>query len=120
MCFFFCSGPCAFVPGALLFVLWPKDYQLFVKISMRRLDYIGAILILAATVLPVFILNQAAIRDYAWRSGPTISILIISGLCWIGLVLWTRHLAKSPKLKHIRSQLPWDILTSRVMLAAIL
>ncbi|KAM3440691.1 hypothetical protein NHJ13734_003148 [Beauveria thailandica] len=116
---FWINGPCAFVPGVLLLLLWPKDYQLFVKIDMRRLDYLGAVLVLAATILPVFIINQAAIRDYAWRSAPTISVLVISGLCWVGLVLWQRQLARDPRLGHIRPQLPFHILTSRVMLAAI-
>ncbi|ATY61380.1 Major facilitator superfamily general substrate transporter [Cordyceps militaris] len=113
------GGPCAFVPGVLLLFLWPKDYQLFVRINPRRLDYLGAILILAATVLPVFIINQAAIRDYTWRSGTTISVLIIGGLCWVALVFWQRQLARDTRLSHIRPQLPYHILTSRVMLAAI-
>ncbi|OAA58692.1 Major facilitator superfamily domain, general substrate transporter [Cordyceps fumosorosea ARSEF 2679] len=116
---FWINAPCAFVPGVLLLILWPKDYQLFVKISMRRLDYLGAVLILSATVLPVFIINQAAIQDYAWRSATTISVLVIGGLCWVGLVVWQRQLARDVRLRHIRPQLPFHILTSRVMLAAI-
>ncbi|KAJ4153604.1 hypothetical protein LMH87_010086 [Akanthomyces muscarius] len=116
---FWINAPCAFVPGVLLLFLWPKDYQLFVKIDMRRLDYLGAVLILAATVLPVFIINQAAIRDYAWRSATTISVLVLGGLCWVALVLWQRQLARDARFRHIRPQLPFHILTTRVMLAAI-
>lgn len=114
------SAPCAFVPGVLLLFLWPKDYQLFVRVDMRRLDYLGAVFILAATVLPVFIINQAAIRDYAWRSATTITVLVLGGLCWVALVLWQRQLARDPRFRLIRPQLPYNILTSRVMLAAIL
>ncbi|GAB0139393.1 hypothetical protein EsHS_00000047 [Epichloe bromicola] len=117
---FWINGPCAFVPAVLLLFLWPKDYQLFVKISFRQLDYMGAVLVLAGTVLPVFIINQAAIKDYAWGSATTITVLIVTGLCWISLIVWQRVLFKNPKLHLIRAQLPWRIMSSRVMMAASL
>lgn len=104
----------------VLFFLWPRDYQLTVPVSFRCLDYLGAILVLAGTVLPVFIINQAAIQDYAWKSGTTISILIISGLCWVVVIYWQRVLSRNPKYEHIHPQLPFRILSNRVMLAAIL
>jgi predicted membrane channel-forming protein YqfA (hemolysin III family) len=104
----------------VLFLIWPNDYQLFVKIPFRHLDYIGAVLVLAGTVLPVFIVNQAAIRDYAWGSATTITVFILGGLCWISLLIWQRVLFKNPKLQFIRAQLPWRVISSRVMLAAIL
>lgn len=108
------------MPGFLLLVLWPKDYQLFVKVKMKRLDYFGAVLVLAGTVLPVFIINQAAIRDYAWNSATTISVLIIGGLCWVVVVLWQWHIDRSPRFRLLRPQLPFRIMSSRVMMAAIL
>lgn len=114
------SGPCAGVPAIILFFLWPNDYQLLVKIPLRYLDFFGALLVLAGTVLPVFIINQAAIRDYAWNSATTIIIFIISGLCWIVLVFWQRHLTRNPKFKLTRAQFPWRIMSSRVMIAAIM
>ncbi|OAA47799.1 Major facilitator superfamily domain, general substrate transporter [Metarhizium rileyi] len=116
---FWINGPCAFVPAVILFFIWPKDYQLFVGIPLRHLDYIGAILVLAGTVLPVFIINQAAIKDYAWDSAATIIIFILSGFCWVSLIVWQRVLFDNPKLHFIRAQLPWRIISSRVMVAAI-
>lgn len=77
-------------------------------------------LVLVGTILPVFIINQAAIRDYAWNSPATIIILIISGLAWILLVFWQREIATGARFHHLRPQLPWRILTSRVMMAAVL
>ena len=114
------SVPLAFIPAAVLFFVWPKDYQLFVKIPMRNLDYFGAVLVLAGTVLPVFILNQAAIKDYAWNSAPTIVIFILSGLCWITVIWWQWEVYRNPKYRAVRPQLPFRIISSRVMLAAIL
>jgi MFS family permease len=116
----FFSAPCAFVPGFLLLLLWPKDYQLFVNVKMNTLDYFGAVLVLAGTVLPVFIINQAAIRDYAWNSATTISVLIIGGLCWIVFVFWQWHISRNPRFRLLRPQLPFRIMSSRVMMAAIL
>lgn len=80
----------------------------------------GAVLVLAGTVLPVFIINQAAIKEYAWESATTITVLILAGLCWISLIVWQRVLFKNPKLHLIRAQLPWRIISNRVMMAASL
>ncbi|WPH04784.1 Hypothetical protein R9X50_00768000 [Acrodontium crateriforme] len=117
---FWINCPCAGVSAIALYFLWPRDYQLLVKVPIRYLDFSGAILVLVGTILPVFIINQAAIREYAWNSAATISILIISGLSWIGLAVLQRYLAKNPKYRLIRAQFPWRIMHSRVLMAAII
>jgi hypothetical protein len=75
---------------------------------------------LAGTILPVFMINQAAIHDYPWKSPTTIIVFILAGLCWICVIFWQRELSRNPKYQHMRPQLPFRILSSRVMLAAIM
>ncbi|KAL3479547.1 MFS general substrate transporter [Aspergillus californicus] len=104
---FWINGPCAFAPLVALLIVWPNDFHYAKNVRFRHLDYLGALLILLGSVLFVFILNEAAIRTYAWKSVPVILILIISGFSWIVL----------PKLRHIRPQLPFRLLSSRVMVA---
>ncbi|KAB5539418.1 major facilitator superfamily domain-containing protein [Coniochaeta sp. 2T2.1] len=117
---FWINGPCAFVPGVILIFAWPKNMLTFAKTPFKYLDYVGTILMLGSTVLLVFIVNQAAIKEFAWNSAPTISVLIISGLCWIGMVLWQREISQNPNLKNIRPQFPWPVLTDRVMVFTLL
>lgn len=91
-----------------------------INIPFKNLDYLGAVLVLAGTVLPVFIINQAAIRDYAWDNIVTVEVFVVAGTCWIVLFFWERDLSKKPRFSHIRPQLPFRILSSRVMMAATL
>jgi len=91
----------------------------FAKVPFKSLDYVGTIFILGCTVLLVFIVNEGAIREFTWSSGPTISVLIISGLCCIAMVLWQREIFRNPKFRHIRPQFPWQVLTDRVMMCAL-
>ncbi|OIW35580.1 MFS general substrate transporter [Coniochaeta ligniaria NRRL 30616] len=116
---FWINGPCAFVPGVILLFAWPKNMLTFAKVPFKNLDYVGTLFILGSTVLLVFIVNEAAIREFTWDSGPTISVLIISGLCWIAMVLWQREISRNPKFRHIRPQFPWQVLTDRVMMCAL-
>ncbi|RAH64464.1 uncharacterized protein BO66DRAFT_443961 [Aspergillus aculeatinus CBS 121060] len=110
-------GPCAFVPLVALLIVWPNDFHYARNVRFRHLDYLGALLVLLGSVLFVFILNEAAIRDYAWKSVPVILIFIISGLSWMALVYWQWLISSKPKLAHIRPQLPFRLLASRVMVA---
>lgn len=114
------SGPCAFVPLVALFFLWPKRFQTFTKTQFKQIDYLGIVLIMLGTVLPVFIMNQAAIREYAWNSATTIVIFIISGAAWIILVVWQWQLSKSVRFSRIRPQFPFQLMTDRVMLSVFL
>lgn len=114
------SGPCAFVPALVLFFAWPRTLMTFNRASPKRLDYVGAILVLGGTTLSVFIINQAAIRVYSWDSALVISVLIISGLCWVALVPWQWQLSRNPRLRFIIPQFPFRILTDRVMMSSIM
>jgi hypothetical protein len=92
----------------------------FKRVPFKNLDYVGTVLILGTTVLLVFILNQTATREYSWNSGPTISLLTISGLCCIAMVLWQRIISKNRRYRSIQPQYPWAVLTDRVMMCSLL
>lgn len=111
------SGPCALLPLVTLLLVWPNDFHFAKNVRFRHLDYLGALLILVGSVLFVFILNEAAIRAYAWNSAPVIIVLIISALSWGVLVYWQWVVLSKPRFKQIRPQLPFRLLSSRVMVA---
>ncbi|AEO70627.1 uncharacterized protein THITE_2132082 [Thermothielavioides terrestris NRRL 8126] len=114
------NGPCSFIPALVLVFAWPRNLQTYAKLPFSAIDYAGSVLFLCGTVLLVFIINQVSVRAYDWDSGPTITVLVIAGLSWIALVLWQRFISHHPRFRRLRSPFPYRILTSRVMMCAIL
>ncbi len=96
-----------------------RSFQTFTKLPLAHVDYVGTVLTMAGTVLLVFIINQIAVRAYAWNSAQTITVLVLSGVCWVALFPWQRHLDRSASLQHIKSPFPYRIMTSRVMMCSI-
>lgn len=107
------------VPGLALFFVWPKTFRTFKTVPFRHLDFLGALLLLMATVLLVFIINQTTVREYEWSSPQTIAVLILSGAAWLTLAWWQWYLSRRPSLGHIRAQIPWRILSDRVLMSSI-
>ncbi|RDL40000.1 Uncharacterized protein BP5553_04340 [Venustampulla echinocandica] len=108
-------GPCALIPGVVFYFCWPNNFQALDKVQFRHLDYVGIVLVMLGTVLPVFIANQAAVREYAWNSATSICILVLSGLTWVILLLWQWQLSRNPRFRLIRPQLPFRLITDPVM-----
>ena len=59
----------------------------FSKASLSRLDVVGVILLLAASILLVFALEEAGQR-YSWKSAVIISTITLAGICWVSFVGW--------------------------------
>ncbi|KAI3330931.1 putative multidrug resistance protein fnx1 [Ustulina deusta] len=85
--------------------------------SLARLDLGGVILLLIATVSRVAGFEEAGSR-FPWRSPYVITLLVISGLCWIALIIWERHLTLSDDTRE--PLLPWRFFTNRAMLGILM
>lgn len=57
--------------------------NVFSPSNLKRLDFLGAALLLCGSFSLVAALLEASIR-YSWSSGITIALLVFSALCWIG------------------------------------
>ncbi|CAG8976536.1 hypothetical protein HYALB_00011013 [Hymenoscyphus albidus] len=57
--------------------------------AFERLDVLGATLLLASTLLLVTGLLEGGV-EFPWKSGATISLLVISGLVLIPFLIWER------------------------------
>jgi hypothetical protein len=66
----------------------------FSRESTRRVDLVGAISLLAASVLLVFALESGGSR-YPWNSAAIISTLVLSGLAWIVFIAWEIRLERA-------------------------
>ena len=90
-------------PGALVGILWlllswprrtsPKPSPRLDHHALRQVDYIGALLLLAASTLLVFALQEAGATTYLWNSPTIISTLVISGASWIAFFAWISWLS---------------------------
>ncbi|KAF5867863.1 putative mfs multidrug transporter protein [Botrytis fragariae] len=95
----------------------PKGIMLAGNKTPKKLDVIGTILVLLATVTLAAGFQEADSR-FPWKSAYVISLLIISGVLWILLVLWERRvtLLDGPQ----EPVLPWRFLTSKAMTGILL
>ncbi|KAI0888580.1 drug resistance transporter EmrB/QacA subfamily [Annulohypoxylon maeteangense] len=59
------------------------------RASLRRLDVLGAILLLFSSALIVFAFEEAGSR-YSWKSPAILSTIIIGGVLFIGFIAWEK------------------------------
>ncbi|KAI0836064.1 putative multidrug resistance protein fnx1 [Hypoxylon sp. FL0890] len=87
------------------------------KPRFNRLDIMGTILLLLATVTFSAGFEEADSR-FPWRSAYVITLISVSGLAWIALLVWERKvtLANGPQ----EPVLPWRFFTNRSMVAILL
>ncbi|PUU72369.1 major facilitator superfamily domain-containing protein [Tuber borchii] len=94
---------------ALIALALPSNFP-SPKLSKRR-NWRGTALSLAASILLVYALQEAA-TDFKWNSGKVISTLVISALCWVGFVLWERVVERHAG--GIQEPIfPWRVLKNR-------
>ncbi|KAL8667019.1 MAG: hypothetical protein Q9202_000941 [Teloschistes flavicans] len=100
---FLLNVPAGIVATAMIVLLLPwrfphqgtsSNHQVFSKASMKRLDLMGSVLGLAASVLLVFALEQAGSR-YAWQSAAIITTLTLSGLLWVSFIGWEKFIGRA-------------------------
>ncbi|PYI00240.1 MFS general substrate transporter [Aspergillus sclerotiicarbonarius CBS 121057] len=105
---FLLNVPPGVIAAVLLILLLPNNFPhhhkprdsdgLGVAGSLRkayvRLDVLGAILLLAATLLLVTALDEAN-EQYTWRSAFTITLLTVSGVLWVMFVAWERRVTRN-------------------------
>ncbi|KAK0722635.1 major facilitator superfamily transporter [Lasiosphaeria miniovina] len=100
---FFLNGPAGAVAIILLAVSAPLSFPyrrrpggfldaLVAERAWRRVDALGAVASLAASILVVFALQQAGVA-YPWRSAPVVACFVLAGLLWAGFVAWERRLS---------------------------
>ena len=118
------NAPAAAVGIIAILICWPRQFQAFKspKISwqsLRRVDWLGAVLLLAASTLLVFALQEGGSTAYAWNSATIVSTLTISGLCWVAFCSWIARLSFGNR-GQLRAIFPLHIALTRPVGPAIL
>lgn len=89
----------------------------FSRASLARLDFLGAAVLLAATVLIVFGFEEAGSR-YPWASAPILSALIISSLLLAAFLFWERIVARP---HHVQEPIfPLRLMKGRIFASLML
>ncbi|KAE9362971.1 putative MFS multidrug transporter [Stipitochalara longipes BDJ] len=96
---FLLNAPAGAAATAILIFFLPSDFSKadmnvlrrlrsrFTVESFSRVDILGCLLMLCASILVVFALEEAGSR-YAWSSVAIVGSLVIAGVAWIAFVSW--------------------------------
>jgi hypothetical protein len=85
--------------------------------SLNRVDFLGAGMLLIATILVCAAFEQAGI-EFPWNSGFVIALMVISGLLWLAFLGWERKVTNAEGVREPIS--PWRFYKNRAMLGNLL
>ncbi len=67
--------------------------------AIRRIDFLGNILIIAACTLLVFALQEAGAYSFAWNHPVIVLALVVSVLSWLGFAAWELSLGSREDIR---------------------
>lgn len=89
----------------------------FSRKSLKRVDFLGVALLLAASFAFVTPLEEAGIH-FDWNSSFVITLLTLSGFLWIAFLAWERRVTAASSVRE--PVFPWRFMQSRVRVGLIL
>ena len=123
---FLLNVPCGVVALVVLVFAWPSPPNPYpnlrapLKALVHHVDFLGTFLLLAASVLLIFGLEQAGAAEYPWDSPIIVSTLTVAGVCFLSLAAWIAFLDLMKGKVPINPILPVRLLTNRILIAAVL
>ncbi|KAI8632423.1 major facilitator superfamily transporter [Xylariaceae sp. FL1651] len=118
---FWINGPIGAVSITLFFATWPKPQYLpnAERRSWRELDYLGSILLIAATVLVVFPFQSAGGATDQWSQAVFLAPLVVGAAAWIGTFAWSLFVDRRWG-DRVAAALPMSLLRNRMYASAAL
>ncbi|KAK0100589.1 hypothetical protein ONS95_007046 [Cadophora gregata] len=118
---FWINAPIGMIPLLVFIIAWPSiDMLPPVRLRpLKELDFFGAILVIAASVLLVFSFQQAGIHSNSWSRGIFIAPLLVGILLWFVLFGWEILVAKKWKAS-IATMFPLRLLKRRIFMGHFL
>lgn len=109
------NAPAAVLGVSLILLAWPAqaDQKQRFSTSLARMDILGTLLLLIASVLLVFALQQAGSEAYAWNSPVIVGTLVVSGIAWVAFVGWIAWLESGRARLRTRAIFPLSIALQR-------
>jgi hypothetical protein len=103
-------------------IAWPRDKSKknFTKAAFISIDYFGSVLLLAASILLIFVLTEAGTYVYSWDSAIIGALLTLAPACFLGFIAWQLWLGANPNFP-VKLTFPVKVIaTHRVIGGAIL
>jgi MFS family permease len=118
---FWLNGPCGAVAALCFIIGWPNKTSTYDNAARQwaEFDVLGAFLLLAASVLVVFGLQEGGTGTYSWSSSVVVATIVVGVICWILLIVWEYYVFQKWSGK-IASMFPFELLIHRPMLAGII
>ncbi|OBT91219.1 hypothetical protein VE02_00380 [Pseudogymnoascus sp. 03VT05] len=109
------NAPAAVLGVGLILIAWPAqaDRKNRLSTSLAQMDVLGALLLLIATVLLVFALQQAGSQEYAWSSPVIVATLTVSAVSWVAFIAWIAWLESGRSGLRIKAIFPLSIALKR-------
>ncbi|KAI4100505.1 MAG: hypothetical protein L6R37_005420 [Teloschistes peruensis] len=124
---FYLNIPAGLLSLVLIMISMPRDFPYqhakskFSIDSIRRIDFTGFFLLLAASILLVTALEEGG-TEYSWRSATVLCIFFASVIAWAIFFLRERIESRKHRLdkSDFDSVLPWHLITNRFWASMIL
>ncbi|KAM3069259.1 hypothetical protein ACMFMG_010770 [Clarireedia jacksonii] len=87
--------------------------------SLKKIDYVGAILLLAATFVIVTPFLEVSI-DYAWSSATVIVLLVFGGVLWPLFLSWEWFISRTKRLGHLEPFFPFHFVHNRLYMGVVI
>ena len=93
------SAPISLLATVLFVLALPSNFYAsrLDRRSVSNFDFLGATLLLAASVLLVFGLQQGGIGAFAWDSTVVVATLTTGSICWLALAAWEWSIRQKPQ-----------------------
>ncbi|KAF4949860.1 hypothetical protein FGADI_8604 [Fusarium gaditjirri] len=124
---FYFNGPGGALAAVLLAFSVPFNFpygesdrffhSLASKQMWKRVDVVGMVVSLAASILIIFALEQGGVA-YPWGSGAIVSTFVLSGVLWVAFVAWERLLSKRGGVRE--PMFPWSLVHNRFVMGLLL
>jgi MFS family permease len=116
---FWINGPVVLVAMVVFNFSWPRPDQLQgvqTRRKWKELDFVGSVLIIAASVLTVYAFQHAGINTDSWTQATFLAPLLTGCLCWTLLFLWQWAVHRWWR-DRVAAVVPWHLLQQRVYIA---
>lgn len=104
----------------LFYLAWPKAEFLpdIERRKWRELDYLGSVLLIAASVLVVYSFQSASGHADTWGQASFLVPLIVGLACWVGMIFWEIFVDRRWGDK-IAAAFPMGLMRNRIYLTAV-